>query len=167
MTKQGKVLNYVLSQRQDLEMLLLPELVGNRTKDASANQLAFVVHDDYSVVIELDLAAVTAPFLHSSTDNHTVDHITFLDLATRLRFLHRTNYHVPEPRSFLPPQGLYAHDPLGSRVVYHLEVGSHLDECPDLLADSITVRWSCHSLSRRIDTPIQIVSDASHQRTPN
>jgi hypothetical protein len=50
-----------------------------------------------------------------------------------LRFLDRTDDHVPKPCSFLPPKGLYAHNPLGSRIVYHLEVCSHLDECSDLL----------------------------------
>jgi hypothetical protein len=114
-------------------MLLLPELMGNRTKDASANQLAFVVHKDYSIVVELDLAAIVASTLHCSADDHTVDHVSFLDLTTRLRFLDRSNDGVAQPCSFLPLQGLYAHNPLGTRVVHHLEVGSHLDECSDLL----------------------------------
>uniref|UniRef100_A0A0A9HNX9 TIDP3222 n=1 Tax=Arundo donax TaxID=35708 RepID=A0A0A9HNX9_ARUDO len=95
---------YVLSQCQDLEMLLFPELMGNRAKDTSTNQLAFVVHKDYCVVIKLDLAAVIASSLHSSTDNHSIDNISFFNLTTRLCFLDGSNYSVPQPCSFFPSQ---------------------------------------------------------------
>jgi len=125
--------NDVLGQRQNLEVLLLSQLMGHGTEDAGADQLALVVHEDYRVVVELDLAAIAASFLHGSTDDHSIDDVSFLDLATRLGLLDRPNDRVPKPCSFFPPQGLYAHNPLGPGVIHDLEVGPHLDECSDLL----------------------------------
>jgi hypothetical protein len=125
--------NNVFSQGQDLEVLLLPQLVGDGAKDAGADQLALLVHEDHRVVVELDLAAIAASFLHGGTDDHAVDYVSFLDLATRLGLLYGSDDHVPEPCSFLPPQGLDAHHPLGPGVIDHLQVSPHLDECSDLL----------------------------------
>jgi hypothetical protein len=125
--------NDVFSQGHDLEVLLLPQLVGDGDEDAGADQLALLVHEDHRVVVELDLAAVAAPFPHGGADDHAVDYVSFLDLATRLGLLYGSDDHVPEPCSFLPPQGLDGHHPLGPRVINHLQVSPHLDECSDLL----------------------------------
>jgi hypothetical protein len=125
--------NDVFSQGQDLEVLLLPQLVGDGAEDTDADQLALLVHEDHLVVVELDLAVVAAPFLHGDSDDHAVDYVSFLDLATRLGLLYGSDDHVPEPCSFLPPQGLDAHHPLGPGVIDHLQVSPRLDECSDLL----------------------------------
>jgi hypothetical protein len=50
-----------------LFLLLLPELTGDRPEHACVNRLAFAVYKHYSIVTELDLAAVVV--VHRSTDN--------------------------------------------------------------------------------------------------
>src|SRR4051794_31962482 len=83
-------------QRDDLHVLLRPQLAHHRAEDAGADRLARLVDQHRGVVVEADRRAVCAPHRIGGADDDGAMHLALLDLGARDRLLDRDDDHVAD-----------------------------------------------------------------------
>src|SRR6185312_8156793 len=116
-------------ERDDLHLVLVAQLAGDRSEDAGADRLALGIDQHRGIAVEPDQAAVGTAHALGGTDHHGLEHFALLNATARNGFLHRhhddvADIGVPAVRT---AQHLDAHHALGAAIVGDIELRGHLD----------------------------------------
>ena len=117
-------------QRHDLHEVLFAELTGDRTEDARAARVVFLVDHDGRVLVEADIGAVPAAGDLPRADDDAADDSPCLTSPPGWTFFTATDDHVADVGDFAlelalggrAAQDLDAHGQLGAGVVGDVEI---------------------------------------------
>src|SRR3954465_13954637 len=91
-----RILQHLGPERDDLHVLLLAQLAGDRAEDTRRPRLARIIDDHDGVLVEADVAAVLPPrLLHRAHDDRLRD-VALLHRSVRERVLHSHDDDVAE-----------------------------------------------------------------------
>src|SRR5262249_4928160 len=116
------MLHHLRRQADDLDEPALPQLAGDGPEDACAARVLLDVDQHPAVTVEADIAAVLPPRRFLGADDHALDDLARLDVATGDRLLDAGDDYVAQPgvAALRAPQHLDAHAFLGAGVVRHV-----------------------------------------------
>src|SRR5512145_2541588 len=117
------------SQGNDLHELLRAELARHGPEDAGPDRLPLGVDEDRRVLVEPQVAPVSAPDLLGGPDHDRLVDVPLLDLAVGNGLLDADHDDVPDARvsPLAAPEDLDATEALGARVVGGIKHRLHLD----------------------------------------
>src|SRR4051794_2420573 len=78
-------------ERDDLEVVLLAELAGDRAENPGAARLALVIDHDAGVVVKTNVASVRAARLAPLANHDRLHHVALLHRGAWQRGLHRAD----------------------------------------------------------------------------
>src|SRR5690606_7192182 len=90
-------LKHLRSQGNNPHEILLPQLAGDRSKDAGPPRVLLLVDDDRGVFVEADVRAVRALHRTLGPDHHRLDHVALLDDPAGGRLLHGSYDNITNP----------------------------------------------------------------------
>src|SRR3979411_1732516 len=91
-----RMLTHIGRELDDLHVLLLAQLAGDRTEDTRRPRLARIIDDHHGVLVEADVAAILPPrLLHRAHDDRLRD-VALLYRAVRERIFHGHDDNVAE-----------------------------------------------------------------------
>src|SRR5687768_1395577 len=93
----GFMLEHLRRERDDLHVLLLPQLARDRAEDACGARLARIVDQHGGVLVEPDVGAVLAADLLRGADDDRLGHVALLHLPGRDGVLDGHHHGVAEP----------------------------------------------------------------------
>src|SRR5690606_6429806 len=90
-------LKHLRSQGNNPHEILLPQLAGDRSKDAGPPRVLLLVDDHRGVLVEADVRAVRALHRTLGPDHHRLDHVALLDDPAGGRLLHGSYDNITNP----------------------------------------------------------------------
>src|SRR5581483_4441368 len=112
--------DYLWRERNNLQVILLPQLPGHRPEDPGPLGIQLVRENDQRVVVEANARSVGPSILLRRPHDHRLHHVALLHRATRRRLLHGADDHITNLRVLLVALQHTNHQNLArTRIVGH------------------------------------------------
>src|SRR4029079_2103180 len=120
---------HLRSERNDLHVVLSPELARDGSEDTGADRLALRIDQHGGIAVEPDQRAVGATHALGSAHDDGLHHLALLHATLRNGFLDRDDDDVANGRvlALRAAQHLDALNAARARIVSDVEIGLHLD----------------------------------------